>query len=145
MPQTSFTTEILASQESVWEIMTDHQRYSKWSPAKKVSLEKEGTPEKNGKGAIRVFHSVVKTREEVIKWDQPNSMTYRLLVDWPIKNYQATMELTSDSGTTQLVWNSEWENRLPKFLSGIPAKIMKKALKGFAKGIKIDAENTPTI
>ena len=150
MPENSFTTDIYAPIKNIWEVMVDHQRYSKWSPAKRVTLEKET----NGKGTIRVFrigtkNGIIKVREEVIEWDPPNSMTYRLLSNWPVKNYEACMRLIVNKEqtkeVTQLIWESKWDNCLPSFLAAIPLKIMKASLIKFAKGIKFDAENTPDI
>ncbi len=150
MPENLFSIEIAAPQKKVWEIMTDHERYVKWSPAKNVTYAREGSPEKNGLGAIRVFHTMLpdkmNPREEVIGWDPPRSMTYRILNQAPMKNYESTMSLAFDetSSTTRLTWKSRWEDGLPKWIgwaaAGLMTKITKRALKKFAKGIKKDAE-----
>ncbi len=150
--------EIAAEQQTVWEIMTDYQRYSEWSPARKVTLERESqkdanknkgmsadeagdkNSDKNGLGAIRVFHAGVKVREEVIGWNPPNEMTYHLLSNWPLKNYEATMTLAPHGKTTTLTWKSKWNRRLPAFISKLPERIMKKSLVKFAEGIKKAAE-----
>ncbi len=151
MPEISFTTYISAPQHKVWEIMTDHERYGQWSPAKKVTYQKEGNPDKRGKGAIRVFHAgiggILKVREEITEYKPPKSMSYRLLSKWPIEDYESEMELKPKKGeeaVTQLVWESEWENRLPKWLGGkLIDKTLTNNLKKFAECIKADAETTP--
>ena len=141
------TIQINAPKERVFEIMTDHRRYVNWTRAKSVYLQKEGNPNPNGLGAIRVFvMGLVKTREEVIGWKENESMTYRMLNQWPLKNYTSKMSVSEASDTdpknpkTELLWESSWTNRLGLAWS---FKIIQKALQDFAKGIKADAEQSP--
>ena len=141
------TIQINAPKERVFEIMTDHRRYVNWTRAKSVYLQKEGSPNPNGLGAIRVFvMGLVKTREEVIGWKENESMTYRMLNQWPLKNYTSKMSVSEASDTdpknpkTELLWESSWTNRLGLAWS---FKIIQKALQDFAKGIKADAEQSP--
>ena len=131
--------QIDAPKERVFEIMTDHPRYVKWTRAKKVYLKKEGSPTPNGLGAIRVFDlGLMKSPEEVIGWEENRSMTYRLLNQWPLKNYTATMSLSeTDDSKTELLWESNWTKRIGATAF---AKVLRKALNDFATGIKADAE-----
>ena len=68
----SSSTPISAPPEIVWEVMTDHQLYSRWSPSSRVDLEVEGSPDRNGVGAVRAFRTgPVSTREEVTPSTRP--------------------------------------------------------------------------
>ena len=51
----SSSTPIAAPQAIVWEVMTEHHLYSRWSLSSRVELEVEGSPDRNG--AIWVFRA----------------------------------------------------------------------------------------
>ena len=68
-----FTLEVNAPIEVMWGVMTDHERWSDWMPSSKVVLGPEGSPDRNGIGAVRSFMAgkVAVAREEVIGWEPP--------------------------------------------------------------------------
>ena len=53
MASFTFTREIAAAPETVFEVLTDHRRYDELTPLRKAELEREGEPTPNGVGAIR--------------------------------------------------------------------------------------------
>ena len=140
----SSSTPIAAPQEIVWEVMTDHHLYSRWSLSSRVDLEVEGSPDRNGGGAIRVFHAgIVKTREEITAFDPPNRMTYRALsLPLPVRNYRAEMVLVSDengNGCT-LHWDSWFEATIP-LTGGTSRRFMSSWVAKLAAGIAEEAES----
>jgi len=140
----SSSTPIAAHREIVWEVMTDHRLYSRWSAGSRVDLEVEGSPDRNGVGAIRVFHAgIVRAREEITAFDPPNRMTYRALsMPLPVRNYRAEMVLASDetgNGCT-LHWESWFEATIP-LTAGMSRRIMSSSVSKMAAGIAEEAQS----
>ena len=140
----SSSTPISAPPEIVWEVMTDHQLYSRWSPSSRVDLEVEGSPYRNGVGAVRAFRTgPVSTREEVTAFDPPHRMAYRLLsAPLPIRNYRSEMVLvgSEDGASCALHWDSWFEIVIP-LTGGILRQLMASAVAKFAAGIAEEAQN----
>ncbi len=142
MVRTTFasSTRIAAPIEAVWAVMTDHVRYARWGSATRVTIERRGAPESNGLGAIRCFHAgPMKVREEVIAWDQPTHMTYRLNSKQLTRQYESDMVLHDDNGVTVLEWSSTFVPRVPG-TSRVVRRVYERAVAGFAAGIKAEAE-----
>ena len=145
MVSTTFasSTRIAAPIEAVWAVMTDHVRYARWGSAKRVTIERRGVPEPNGLGAIRCFHAgPMKVREEVIAWDEPTRMTYRLNSKQLTRHYESDMVLRDDDGVTVLEWSSTFVPRLPG-TSRVVRRVYERAVARFAAGIKAEAEAAP--
>lgn len=117
-----FSMEVAATQEIMWATMTDHVRWSDWMPGKEVVLETPGAPEPNGLGAVRVFKVIgglSASREEVVGWEPPHSMSYTLRSSFPMKHYLSTMKLVPDGqDSCRLFWKSSWESAVPVWLGG---------------------------
>lgn len=139
----SSSTPIAAPQEIVWEVMTDHQLYSRWSPSSRVDIEVEGSPDRNGIGAVRAFRTgPVSTREEVTAFDPPHRMAYRALsMPLPARNYRSEMVLMGDEDgdSCTLHWDSWFETVIP-LTGGVLRQIMASAVAKFAAGIAEEAE-----
>ena len=140
----SSSTPISAPPEIVWEVMTDHQLYSRWSPSSRVDLEVEGSPHRNGVGAVRAFRTgPVSTREEVTAFDPPHRMAYRALgMPLPVRNYRSEMVLVAseDGKSCHLHWDSWFEVVIP-LTGGILRQFMASAVAKFAAGIAEEAQN----
>lgn len=140
----SSSTPISAPPEIVWEVMTDHQLYSRWSPSSRVDLEVEGSPYRNGVGAVRAFRTgPVSTREEVTAFDPPHRMAYRALgMPLPVRNYRSEMVLvgSEDGASCDLHWDSWFEIIIP-LTGGILRQLMASAVAKFAAGIAEEAQN----
>lgn len=140
----SSVTKILAPREVVWQVMTDHVRYARWGSAKTVTMERVGEPDPNGVGAVRVFHTgPSKVREEVVEFEPPVRMVYRLASGLPVRDYRSEMVLDEErSGSdvvTVLTWSSSFTPRLP-LTGGLLRRVMASAVDRFAEGIKRDSE-----
>lgn len=140
----SSVTKIAAPRDVVWSVMSDHERYARWGSAKTVTLEPEGSPDRNGVGAVRIFHSgPLKVREEVIEFEPTTRLVYRVVSGFPVRDYRSEMLLEADGVITVLAWRSTFEARIPG-TGGIITRIMAKAVDGFAAGIKAEAEAIAT-
>lgn len=140
----SSSTPISAPTEIVWEVMTDHRLYSRWSPSSRVDLEVEGSPDRNGVGAVRAFRTgPVSTREEVTAFDPPHRMAYRALgMPLPVRNYRSEMVLVGSEGgkSCDLHWDSWFDVVIP-LTGGILRQVMASAVAKFAAGIAEEAES----
>ncbi|MCY4193079.1 MAG: SRPBCC family protein [bacterium] len=139
----SSSTPIAAPPETVWDVMVDHQLYSRWSSSSRVDLEVEGSPDRNGVGAVRAFRNgPVSAREEVTAFDPPRRMAYRALgMPLPVRDYRSEMVLTAseDNRSCELHWDSWFETVIP-LTGGILRRFMASAVAKFAAGIAEEAE-----
>ena len=136
----SSVTKIRAPREVVWSVMTDHVRYAQWGRSKVVTMDKVGSPDPNGVGAIRAFHAgPSKVREEVIEFEPPERLVYRVVSGVPVRDYRSEMALEADGDVTVLTWSSTFSERIP-FTGKLLTRVMSTAVDGFAAGVKADSE-----
>jgi uncharacterized protein YndB with AHSA1/START domain len=129
-------TRIRAPRERVFEIMTDHARYAPWGPASRVTVDPEGVPAPNGVGAVRTFHAgPVRSREEVVAFEPPTRMVYRLRSGVPVRDYRSEMVLDQDGDTTVLRWSSTFEPVMPG-TGRLLEWLLARAVDGFREGIR---------
>jgi uncharacterized protein YndB with AHSA1/START domain len=105
-----------APRDDVWRVYTDHVSWQEWSSIGKVRLDREGTPAPNGVGCVRVISNAgVAAYEEVMSWDPPNRMTYRVVKGGlPMRNHLGEVEfLDAPSGGTRIVWRCHFDSRIP--------------------------------
>lgn len=96
-----------APPEDVWRLLADGATWDQWARMSESKLQRHGTDDPNGIGAIRRFRTGrLVTREEVIAFDPPRHLAYRLLKGMPVKDYRADVELTPADGGTDITWTS---------------------------------------
>jgi uncharacterized protein YndB with AHSA1/START domain len=102
MHVTSQTT-VAAPIETVWDKLSDHVGMSQWGPGISVTMDKLGTDDPNGVGAVRRIASpgpgpdIV---EEVVTFEAPNLFGYKALSGTPFPGYSGEVRLTpAGSGT----------------------------------------------
>jgi hypothetical protein len=102
MHVTSQTT-VAAPIDTVWDKLSNHVGMSQWGPGITVTMDKPGSPDPNGVGAIRRIASpgpgpdIV---EEVVTFQAPNLFGYKALSGTPFPGYAGEVRLTpADSGT----------------------------------------------
>jgi len=105
---------IEAPPEAVFARYTDHAGWSTWAGAGKVSLAREGTPDRNGVGCVRAFESAMGLQEEVIEFEPPRHMAYRIARGgFPIKDHRGEVRFEPHARGTRLVWSVEFGSRIP--------------------------------
>ncbi len=73
-----------------------------------------GDPVPDGVGAIRVFtRRPITSREEVVAFEPPSPLGYRLLSGLPVRDYSAEVRLTPQGAETEIHWRSEFESGVP--------------------------------
>jgi uncharacterized protein YndB with AHSA1/START domain len=134
------TKRVAGPRKAVWSAYTDHLGWNEWAHIGKVRLEREGHPTRNGVGCIRVISSAgISAREEVLSFDEPERMTYRVLSGGlPIKNHLGEVLFAEEAaGATTITWRCRFESRIPGlgFLwRPIITKVFRDVLDGLAKG-----------
>ncbi len=103
-----------ADSDTVWQALTDHEGMPRWSPLKSVILKKEGRPERNGKGAVRVMKALGPPLiEEVVAWDPPTRYDYKLKEGAPIRNHLGRVTVHPVGSHTDVTWDIEFDALVP--------------------------------
>jgi uncharacterized protein YndB with AHSA1/START domain len=140
MASFTFTREVAAPPETVFEVFVDHRGYSKITPLRKSVLEREGVPAPNGVGAIRVLSSVgPPLREEVLTYEAPNRFSYKLLSGAPLEDHVGTVELTPQGSGTKVVYAIRTMPTVP-VVGGVVVAVAKLGVKQLLNGISAEAE-----
>ena len=121
-----------APPEAVFARFTDHAGWTAWAGTGKVSLAREGSPDRNGVGCVRAFESAMGLQEEVIEFDPPRQMAYRIARGgFPIKNHRGEVRFETHPRGTRLVWSVEFASRIPlseraiaRFLRGMFGRLL---------------------
>ena len=135
-----YVREVAAPPEIVFDVLTDHRRYSEITPLRKAELEREGEPEPNGVGAIRVLTVAgPPMREEVIAYERPNRFAYKILSGLPVRDHVGTVELQPSGGGTEVTYAVKTTPTIP--LAG-PAfmLVLKKAIRDLIGGVAKESE-----
>jgi uncharacterized protein YndB with AHSA1/START domain len=140
----TFTREIAAPRETVFEVLTDHRRYAAITRLRRSELEREGEPAPNGVGAIRKLTAIgPPLREEVVAYDAPRRMSYTLLSGAPLRDHLGTVELTAENGTTKMVYAVRTQPTLP-LVGPVVVAVVRQAVKGLVDGVVAESERRAT-
>jgi uncharacterized protein YndB with AHSA1/START domain len=116
---------IEAPPEKVFARYTDHAGWSRWAGAGKVSLAREGNADPNGVGCIRAFESAMGLQEEVIEFEPPRRMAYRIhRGGFPITNHRGEVRFEPDARGTRIIWSVDFGSRLP-LTEGVLARFLR--------------------
>ena len=105
----------------MWRWLADASSWKDWTNLTTAELEREGTPEADGVGAIRRLGRAGRvSREEVLEFDAPTHLAYTILSGVPVKNYRADVHLTPDGDGTLIAWRGQLRADPPRYGSGDP-------------------------
>jgi uncharacterized protein YndB with AHSA1/START domain len=139
----SFTYErmVAAPPETIFAVLTDHQRYASITPLRGSVLERQGEPAPDGVGAIRVLSSVgPPLREEVIAYEPPVRFAYKLLSGAPLRDHVGTVEMTAGAdGRTRVVYAVRTTPTLP-LVGPLVVGVSKLAIRSLFNGIVKESE-----
>jgi uncharacterized protein YndB with AHSA1/START domain len=138
----SFTLvrEVKAPPETVFDVLTDHRRYSELTPLRKSVLEREGEPDPNGVGAIRKLTAVgPPMREEVIAFDRPSRFSYTVLSGLPVRDHVGTVSLEPAGEGTKVTYALRTTPTVPLAGSVVVAAV-KRAITQLLNGVSAEAE-----
>jgi uncharacterized protein YndB with AHSA1/START domain len=103
--QVTSQTTVAAPIETVWDKLSDHVGMSQWGPGITVTMDKVGTPDPNGIGAVRRIASpgpgpdIV---EEVVTFEAPHVLGYKALSGTPFPGYAGEVRLTEAGAGTHI-------------------------------------------
>lgn len=119
-----------APPEAVWPLLGEARRWREWSFLTASGLEREGSPEPDGVGAIRRFSRYgVGSREEVVAWDPPFHLAYRILSGFPVRAYRADVTLEPDGSGTRIEWAGAYDPKWPgtgRLLQAVLPRMMQR-------------------
>jgi uncharacterized protein YndB with AHSA1/START domain len=131
MQVTSHTT-VAAPIETVWDRLTNHVGMSQWGPGITVTMDKQGTDDPNGVGAVRRITSpgpgpdIV---EEVVTFEPPHLLGYKALSGTPFPGYTAEVRLTPAGSGTHINYTISSTASFP--LVKAPLAVLCQVLLGF--------------
>src|SRR5258705_5938675 len=137
MHVTSQTT-VAVPIESVWDTLSNHVGMSSWGAGVTVTMDRPGTADPNGVGAIRRIASpgpgpdIV---EEVVTFDAPNLFGYKALSGTPFPGYSAEVRLTPAGSGTHINYTVSTTASFP-LVKAPPAVICQVLLRLLARASK---------
>jgi uncharacterized protein YndB with AHSA1/START domain len=144
MASFTYVRQVAAPPETVFDVLTDHRRYPEITALRKAELEREGDPEPNGLGAIRVLTVAgPPMREEVIAYERPFRFSYKILSGLPVRDHVGTVEMRPKGGGTEVVYAVKTTPTIPLvgpvFMLGL-----KKAIRDLIGGVAKESERRAT-
>jgi hypothetical protein len=116
-----------ADPATVYALLRDGAGWPTWSPIESFELERPGTREPEGLGAVRLFRSGrVTGHDEIVELIPDRRFSYTHTSNLPIRNYRADVDLEPISRGTAIRWVSAFDPKLPG--TGL---LMRRALDGF--------------
>jgi uncharacterized protein YndB with AHSA1/START domain len=141
MASFTYVRQAAAPPETVFDVLTDHRRYTEITPLRKAELEREGEPAPNGLGAIRVLSALPgpPMREEVIGYERPRRFSYKILSGLPVRDHVGTVELRPKDGGTEITYAVKTTPTIP--LAGpVFMAVLKKAIRDLIAGVSKESE-----
>jgi hypothetical protein len=107
----SATARSNAQPSQVFGLLKDGATWPRWSMFKAFELERAGSPDPLGVGAVRVFvTSSTRAREEVVELVPDRQLSYILLSGMPFRDYRADVLLEpSPASGTNIRWSARFE------------------------------------
>jgi uncharacterized protein YndB with AHSA1/START domain len=102
---------VAAPAETLFEVLADHRGMAALTRFRSVEIERPGEPPPNGLGAIRSLRLLgPPVREEIIDFEPPRKLSYRMLSGAPVRNHVGTIDLEPvTAGTTRMRYVVETE------------------------------------
>ena len=140
MASFTYVRQVAAPPEIVFDVLTDHRRYPEITSLRRAELEREGEPEPNGVGAIRVLTVAgPPMREEVLAYERPYRFSYKILSGLPVRDHVGTVELSPSEGGTEVVYAIHTTPTLP--VGGfLVIAVLKQAIKSLLGGVAKESE-----
>ena len=141
MASFTYVRQVAAPPEVVFDVLTDHRRYTEITPLRRAELEREGEPAPNGVGAIRVLAAMPgpPMREEVLAYEPPYRFSYTILSGLPVRDHIGTVELSPSEGGTEAVYAIHTTPTVP--VGGfLVIAVLKQGIKQLLGGVAKESE-----
>lgn len=148
MPGFLITKQINAPVQTVFDVLADHEGYGAFlaGPAK-VELERPGTTERNGVGAVRkILGAGPAVREEIYRYDEPTHFSYGIISGAPVKDHRGDVVLEERDGGTHMTYRVTFDAALPlrPVMLGVMRLVVGTLASGVAKTSEARAAATTT-
>src|SRR5258706_15255480 len=116
MPEIVMQQRFTASPERVFDALTDHVGFGR-ALGEDIRLERAGVPAPNGLGAVRAIHARGLTiREEVVAWEAPRAMDYRVVSGAPLQNHRGEIRIVPEGAGVRVDYRIRFD--WPWYLGG---------------------------
>jgi hypothetical protein len=123
-----------ASAEEVWPLIGEAHRWKEWSFLTRSELVRTGDPTPDGVGAVRRFTRYgIGSKEEVVVWEPPRHLAYRILSGFPARHYRADVTITPEGSGCLIAWSATFDAKIPG-TGRLLVVVLKRMLGGFATG-----------
>lgn len=105
--QVTSQTTVAAPIETVWDALSDHVGIGRWAPGLTVTMDKVGTTDPNGVGAVRRIASAgpgPDILEEVVTSEPPHVLGYKALSGVPFPGYSGEVRLSEAGAGTRITY-----------------------------------------
>ena len=102
--------------DAVFDKLTDHEGYTRFSGVTAARLLAAGADERSGTGALREIHGGgLRFVERITAFERPTRMGYRIEQSspLPIRHDKGQIDLRADGAATHVVWISEGHFDIP--------------------------------
>lgn len=142
----TLTRTTTAPIEAVFDRLTDHAAYKEMSAMRISVVEKPGSPDPNGLGAIRRVGLIGPTQtEEVTVFERPTRFVYALRSGLPVRDHTGTVDLVAVPTGTHITYTVKSTPALPiPGLGLVLGLALKQGISGLLDGIVRAAERPPT-
>lgn len=102
--------------EEVFDAITDHEGYTRFSGFDRAELLEEGQPHRNGVGAVRLLAAGrTRFRERITAFERPVHMGYLVeeMRPIPLRHERGDIRMETVEGGTKVTWISEGRIPIP--------------------------------
>lgn len=131
-----------ASPERVFEVLSNHEGYTRFPGVHAATLLRAGSTDKNGVGALRrIAVGPAWFEEEIVSFAPPGSFEYRIVrARPPIEHEHGRVTVTPVDGGCEVVWTTRFAVRLP-LIGGLATAIAaRKMASDFAETLRTTEE-----
>src|SRR5512146_1367448 len=105
-----------AQPDRVFALLTDHVGFGR-ALGENIRVERQGVPAPNGLGAVRAIRARGLTiREEVVRWEAPTAMDYRVASGAPLQNHLGEIRIAADGPGSRVDYRIRFD--WPWYLGG---------------------------
>ena len=125
--------------DDVFDALTDHANYKRFTGFTDSQLLEAGHDEPNGKGALRLLVAGRMTfKERITRFERPTRMDYRIeeLSPLPLRHDRGEITLEPVNDKTRVVWISEGRLKIPLIGSLLSKPVSRRGEQGFLSILK---------